>query len=280
MSIVALLILLIFTFYSTKNTISILNILVPYIFGPDEVFVEELIVQEKIELSEIAKFSIKSMETTITVASYIEHIKITCVDFYKNTKLKVFLYDVYHYFRYDFVSKKRFFLKITILGLVILIPLAIYESYEYGFPKEYLYAVPIIFYSYLIIHFTTINLNDFIQYVWNCWFFTKIIYIPETGSWEEYIYWPERKSYFLEKLKIFYNYMSTESLELPSIEYWEDYIYESKHRSIVRNFFYKYIRPKLKWPPIRFNYHEWKKSLSADPRDKLQKKNIQKKKTT
>ena len=42
--------------------------------------------------------------------------------------------------------------------------------------------------------------------------------------------------------------MSTESINLPLIELWEGYTYESRHKSIVRRFYDKFIEPKLKWP--------------------------------
>lgn len=253
MTIIAILIVMIFCYYSTKNTITIIDFIVPYIFrSEDSNLIEEEVIEQIVEITKYIEYIKNSIDTLFVAASYIEHATITCIDFYKNTKFKTFVYDVYHYFRYDFVSTNRFFLKVIIFSLVFAIPLAIYESYEFGFPKEYLYIIPFVLYSALGWYYSTIHLDNFINYVKNSWFFTKDLYIPEIASWEEYIYLTGRESYFLTKLKIFYIYALTESIDLPQIELWEDYVYESDHRSIVHVFYEKYIKPKLKWPKIKW----------------------------
>lgn len=248
MNLIRLPLIFILAYYTTKLNLNILNFLVPGCFFDIETVIEKIIMEERVvELSNSDKFVIEYFLNIIMTGINIEPVVGVCLDYYNNPNMYK---DTYSYFRHDFISWNRCIIKATIVVIVLATPVAIYESFEYGFPKEYLYCIPIIIYSTISIYYATINYENFSNFIKNSWFFKENLNIPEIYEWEGYIYSHDIESYLLNKIKKFYYYISTESIDIPQTEPWEDYVYQSNHNSIIKKFF-KFIRPYLpnpRWP--------------------------------
>lgn len=233
-------------YYTTKLNLNLLNFLVPGCFFDIETVIERMIVEEQIvELTNYDKLAIDYFANVVITGIHIEPVVGFCLDCYNNPNIYK---DIYSYFRYDFISWNRCIIKLAVVAIIFCTPVAIYESFEYGFPKEYLYFIPILIYSTIMIYFATINYENFSNFVKNSWFFKENLNIPEIYEWEEYLYLSDMESYPLNKIKKFYSYISTESINIPQREPWEDYVYQSDHDSIIKKFFNKFIKPYVKLP--------------------------------
>lgn len=239
---------------SAKLAIMFLDWIFGYPFSKElEEFLEITNIEEPIKKTSVL-IDITAQLLFQTV-SYIEIFRFECMncyEYYSKCGKKVLFWDLYHYFRYDFVTYNKLIIKLCILSLVLFLPFAIWEASEYGFPKEYLAFVPIVLYSAVGFYLTITYKENIFLFIKNSWFFQENLFIPDMLFWGEYVYHlPEQEPYFLIKLKSFYKYMFTPSIDMPLINVWEDYIYRSNHRSIIKRFFNYYIKPYLELPKKR-----------------------------